>query len=288
MIKPDELPSRNYRWITFKRHFPVLTPSRIDRCPFPSRRNKTSRLGIFGSVARLDRRWRVKFPPCCRGLCACISKGFGVRTAARRSDLPAPEMIVPQLRVVGEYAFRVTAISHRARRRRGRGVCCSPGSRLRRRGARPCRAARSSGQAPYYCHWLAGASTSTREAVRSARTAVSRPTWGRHAGDDRRELREKPMASRVRSTATLFDDLSRPGASGTSCPPPYASFEAVVDFLCNRGRPARARDQQTLMPGGESPLFARCSAPPISQAGHRSCRLRRASTKEQHPLGARS
>jgi polyphosphate kinase len=269
LLKPDELPTKERDALDqhFKRDiFPVLTPIAIDPVhPFPHVRNKSINVGMifekrehasepsFGVVqvpTMLPRLIRVQLEGVRRAYVLLEDLIFRHR-----------EMIFPQPRVIGEYAFRVTRnFDIELDDDEGEDLLLTLQAELRRRERGHAVRLEVSGQAPAESiNWLCRElDLDPEEDV----YAVPGPLFlGDMSevmqGDDRRELRDEAYtpvyAPPLRDSDDLFETLRE---RDVLLHHPYESFEAVVDFLWQAAEdPQVLAIKQTLYrTGGESPL----------------------------------
>jgi polyphosphate kinase len=246
--------------------FPALTPIAIDPVhPFPHVRNKSINVGMIFEKRPLSHEpsfGLVQVPQ-------MIPRLIRVPLAGSRRAFVAIEelilrhtkLIFPQLRVTGQYAFRVTRnFDLQLDDEEGEDLLRSLQAELRRRERGNAVRLEVSGSAPQESlNWLCRALE-----IDPARDVymVDGPLFlgdmtVLSAGDDRRDLRDEAFVPQyvppLRDSDDFFETIA---ARDVLLHHPYESFEAVIDFLSQAAEDPRviAIKQTLYRTGGESPL----------------------------------
>ena len=246
--------------------FPVLTPIAIDPVhPFPHVRNKSINVGVI-----FDRRARsseptfglVQVPGMLPRLIRVPLEG------ARRAFVALEDLIFrhakglfPQMRVVGQYAFRVTRnFDIEIDEEEGEDLLIALQAELRRRERGHAVRLEVMGDAPEESiQWLC------RELdIEPSRDVYVLPgplflgdMTVMTSGDERRDLRDEAFTPQyvppLRDADDFFETLKE---RDVLLHHPYESFEAVIDFLSQAAEDPRvlAIKQTLYRTGGESPL----------------------------------
>ncbi len=269
LISPDELSAKEQAVLDehFVRNiYPVLTPIAIDPVhPFPHVRNKSINVGLmfekrlhstepsFGLVqvpTMLPRLIRVPLEGTRRAFVALEDLIF------RHT-----KMIYPQLKVIGQYAFRVTRnFDMELDEEEGEDLLLTLQAELRRRERGHAVRLEVSGAAPdESIQWLC------RELELNAESdvyCVAGPLFLGDmtvltSGDERRDLRDEAFSPQhvppLRDSEEYFETIAE---RDVLLHHPYESFEAVIDFLWQAAEDPRvlAIKQTLYRTGGESPL----------------------------------
>jgi polyphosphate kinase len=269
LVSPDELSPKEQAALDehFTRDiYPVLTPIAIDPVhPFPHVRNKSINVGVmfekrlhstepsFGLVqvpTMLPRLIRVPVDGTRRAFVALEDLIF------RHT-----KSIFPQLKVLGQYAFRVTRnFDIEVDDEEGEDLLNTLQAELRRRERGHAVRLEVSGEAPEESiQWL----------CRELELHPSRDVYTVNgplflgdmtvltAGDERRDLRDEPFTPQyvppLRDSEDFFETIKE---RDVLLHHPYESFEAVIDFLWQAAEDPRvlAIKQTLYRTGGESPL----------------------------------
>jgi polyphosphate kinase len=269
LVSPSELPPKEQAALDeyfAKEIYPALTPIAIDPVhPFPHVPNKSINVGMifekrahtqepsFGllQVPRmLPRLIRVPLPGARRAFVAIEDLIF------RHTKL-----LFPQLRVLGQYAFRVTRdFDLQVDDDEGEDLVRSLQAELRRRERGNAVRLEVSGNAPQdSLSWL----------CRMLSLDIKRDVYNvdgplflgdinvLSAGDERRDLRDEAFLPQyvppLRDSDDFFETIT---ARDVVLHHPYESFEAVIDFLSQAAEDPRvlAIKQTLYRTGGESPL----------------------------------
>jgi polyphosphate kinase len=269
LVKPEELAPKEQARLDelFARDiFPVLTPIAIDPVhPFPHVRNKGINVGVIFEkrLHTTDPTFGiVQVPTMLPRLIRVTHEG------ARRAFVPIEDLIVrntakifPQMRVIGQYTFRVTRnFDIEIDDEEAEDLLETLQAELRRRERGHAVRLEVSGDAPEASiHWLC------RELeVKATRDVypVDGPLFlgdmtDLTAGDERRDLRDEPFAPQYvppfRDSEDFFATIAE---RDVLLHHPYESFEAVIDFLWQAAEDPRvlAIKQTLYRTGGESPL----------------------------------
>ncbi|HEV8246811.1 MAG TPA: polyphosphate kinase 1 [Polyangiaceae bacterium] len=269
VLSPDALDAKEQARLEdyFERDiFPVLTPIAIDPVhPFPHVRNKGINVGlIFEKRAHTtDPAFGlVQVPPMLPRLIRVNKEGL------RRAYVLLEDLILrhtakifPQMRVMGQYAFRVTRnFDIEIDDEEAEDLLQTLQAELRRRERGHAVRLEVSGQAPdESLQWLC------RELDVDAKRDVYQiegPLFLGDmtvltAGDERRDLRDEPFAPQyvppLRDSEDFFATIQE---RDVLLHHPYESFEAVIDFLWQAAEDPRvlAIKQTLYRTGGESPL----------------------------------
>jgi polyphosphate kinase len=269
LVSPDELGPKDQAALDdhfWKEVFPVLTPIAIDPVhPFPHVRNKSINVGVifekrthssepmFGLVqvpTMLPRLIRVPVEGARRAF--VLLEDLIFRHA---------KLVFPQMRVIGQYAFRVTRnFDIEIDEEEGEDLLIALQAELRRRERGHAVRLEVMGDAPAESiQWLC------REFdVHPARDVYvqSGPLFLGDmtvltAGDERRDLRDEAFSPQyvppLRDADDFFETLKD---RDVLLHHPYESFEAVIDFLSQAAEDPRvlAIKQTLYRTGGESPL----------------------------------
>ncbi|MGC4089977.1 MAG: polyphosphate kinase 1 [Polyangiaceae bacterium] len=269
LVAPEELSPKEQATLDeyfVKNIYPVLTPIAIDPVhPFPHVRNKGINVGLmfekrlhstepsFGLVqvpTMLPRLIRVPLDGTRRAFVALEDLIF------RHT-----RMIYPQLKVIGQYAFRVTRnFDIELDEEEGEDLLLTLQAELRRRERGHAVRLEVTGNAPEESiQWLC------RELeLNSARDVylVDGPLYLGDmtvltSGDERRDLRDEAFSPQyvppLRDTDDFFESIAE---RDVLLHHPYESFEAVIDFLWQAAEDPRvlAIKQTLYRTGGESPL----------------------------------
>jgi len=269
LVSPDELSPKEQAALDqhFSRDiFPALTPIAIDPVhPFPHVRNKSINVGVifekrahtnepsFGVVqvpTMLPRLIRVPLEGTRRAFVALEDLIF------RHTKL-----IFPQLRVIGQYAFRVTRnFDIEIDDEEADDLLITLQAELRRRERGHAVRMEVSGDAPsesiaWLCREL---DIDTNNDVYNVKGPLFLGDMtDLVAGDERRDLRDEPFTPQyvppLRDSEDFFATIK---AGDVLLHHPYESFAAVVDFLSQAAEDPRVLSiKQTLYrTGGESPL----------------------------------
>jgi polyphosphate kinase len=269
LISPEELADADR--VALDEHFrqdifPVLTPIAIDPVhPFPHVRNKSINVGVifdkrehtaepsFGVVqvpTTLPRLIRVPLDGARRAFVALEDLIFRNK-----------EMIFPQMRVLGQYAFRVTRnFDIEIDDDEAEDLLISLQAELRRRERGHAVRIEVSGSAPddsitWLCRELD--LEAPRDVYRVDGPLYVGDMTGLVSHDERRDLRDEPFAPQyvppLRDADDFFETIRE---RDVLLHHPYESFEAVVDFLSQAAEdPHVLAIKQTLYrTGGESPM----------------------------------
>ncbi len=246
--------------------FPALTPIAIDPVhPFPHVRNKSINVGMI-----FEKRPHTNEPSF--GLVQVprmIPRLIRVpMTGTRRAFVAVEELILrhtklifPQLRVLGQYAFRVTRdFDLQVDDEEAEDLLRTLQAELRRRERGNAVRLEVSGSAP---------SESLKWLCRALQLDPSRDVYSvdgplflgdmtvLSAGDDRRDLRDEAFLPQyvppLRDADDFFETIA---GRDVLLHHPYESFEAVIDFLSQAAEDSRviAIKQTLYRTGGESPL----------------------------------
>jgi polyphosphate kinase len=249
-----------------KEIFPALTPIAIDPVhPFPHVRNKSINVGMifekrphthepsFGLVQvprMIPRLIRVPLEGSRRAF-----------VAIEELILRHTKLVFPQLRVIGQYAFRLTRnFDLQIDDEEGEDLLRSLQAELRRRERGHAVRLEVSGAAPQdSLNWLCRALE--LDPQRDVYTVDGPLFLGDitvlTAGDERRDLRDEAFTPQyvppLRDSEDFFETIA---ARDVLLHHPYESFEAVIDFLSQAAEDPRviAIKQTLYRTGGESPL----------------------------------
>jgi polyphosphate kinase len=249
-----------------KEIFPALTPIAIDPVhPFPHVRNKSINVGMifekrphthepsFGLVQvprMIPRLIRVPMEGSRRAF-----------VAIEELILRHTKLVFPQLRVIGQYAFRVTRnFDLQIDDEEGEDLLRSLQAELRRRERGHAVRLEVSGSVPQESlNWLCRALE--LDPARDVYTVDGPLFLGDmtvlNAGDERRDLRDEAFLPQyvppLRDADDFFETIA---ARDVLLHHPYESFEAVIDFLSQAAEDPRviAIKQTLYRTGGESPL----------------------------------
>jgi polyphosphate kinase len=269
LVAPSELDAKEQAVLDeyfTKEIFPALTPIAIDPVhPFPHVRNKSINVGLI-----FEKRPHTNDPSF--GLVQVprmIPRLIRVPLAGARRAFVAVEdlifrhnkLLFPQLRVLGQYAFRVTRdFDLQIDDDEGEDLLRSLQAELRRRErGNAVRLEVSGDPPPESLTWLCRAlGLDTKRDVYNVNgplflgdvTVLS-------AGDERRDLRDEAFLPQyvppLRDADDFFETIT---ARDLLLHHPYESFEAVIDFLSQAAEDPRvlAIKQTLYRTGGESPL----------------------------------
>jgi polyphosphate kinase len=269
LVSPSELDPKEQAALDeyfAKEIFPALTPIAIDPVhPFPHVRNKSINVGmIFEKRPHTQEPsfGLVQVPRMIPRLIRVPLEG------ARRAFVAIEELILrhtklvfPQLRVIGQYAFRVTRnFDLQIDDEEGEDLLRSLQAELRRRERGHAVRLEVSGSAPQdSLNWLCRALE-----LNPARDVyvVDGPLFlgdmtVLNAGDERRDLRDEAFLPQyvppLRDADDFFETIA---ARDVLLHHPYESFEAVIDFLSQAAEDPRviAIKQTLYRTGGESPM----------------------------------
>jgi polyphosphate kinase len=269
LLSPDELSPKEQAALDeyFVRNiYPVLTPIAIDPVhPFPHVRNKSINVGLmfekrlhstepsFGLVqvpTMLPRLIRVPLEGTRRAFVALEDLIF------RHT-----RMIYPQLKVIGQYAFRVTRnFDIEFDEEEGEDLLITLQAELRRRERGHAVRLEVSGNAPEESiQWLCRELEldSTRDVYLVDGPLFLGDMTVLTSGDERRDLRDEAFPPQyvppLRDSEDFFESIAE---RDVLLHHPYESFEAVIDFLWQAAEDPRvlAIKQTLYRTGGESPL----------------------------------
>ncbi|MFZ5895286.1 MAG: polyphosphate kinase 1 [Myxococcota bacterium] len=269
LVTPEELSPKEQAALDehfVKNIYPVLTPIAIDPVhPFPHVRNKSINVGLmfekrlhstepsFGLVqvpTMLPRLIRVPMEGTRRAFVALEDLIF------RHT-----RMIYPQLKVIGQYAFRVTRnFDIELDEEEGEDLLLTLQAELRRRERGHAVRLEVSGNAPEESiQWLCRELdlNSTRDVYLVDGPLFLGDMTVLTSGDERRDLRDEAFTPQyvppLRDTDDFFESISE---RDVLLHHPYESFEAVIDFLWQAAEDPRvlAIKQTLYRTGGESPL----------------------------------
>ncbi|HET9929104.1 MAG TPA: polyphosphate kinase 1 [Polyangiaceae bacterium] len=269
VVSPDELNQKEQAAIDehfVKNVYPVLTPIAIDPVhPFPHVRNKSINVGLM-----FEKRLHSTEPSF--GLVqvpTMLPRFIRVPVEGTRRAFVSLEdlifrhtrMIFPQLKVIGQYAFRVTRnFDIELDEEEGEDLLLTLQAELRRRERGNAVRIEVSGNAPEESiQWLC------RELDLNPKTdvyLVDGPLFLGDmtvltSGDERRDLRDEAFTPQyvppLRDTEDFFESIAE---RDVLLHHPYESFEAVIDFLWQAAEDPRvlAIKQTLYRTGGESPL----------------------------------
>ncbi|HVY31290.1 MAG TPA: polyphosphate kinase 1 [Polyangiaceae bacterium] len=269
LVSPSELEPKEQAALDeyfTKEIFPALTPIAIDPVhPFPHVRNKSINVGMifekrphthepsFGLVQvprMIPRLIRVPLEGSRRAF-----------VAIEELILRHTKLIFPQLRVIGQYAFRVTRnFDLQVDDEEAEDLLRSLQNELRRRERGNAVRLEVSGTAPQdSINWLCRALeiNPQRDVYNVDGPLFLGDMTVLSAGDERRDLRDEAFLPQyvppLRDSDDFFETIA---ARDVLLHHPYESFEAVIDFLSQAAEDPRviAIKQTLYRTGGESPL----------------------------------
>jgi polyphosphate kinase len=269
LVSPSELDPKEQAALDeyfTKEIFPALTPIAIDPVhPFPHVRNKSINVGMI-----FEKRPHTQEPSF--GLLQVprmIPRLIRVPLEGSRRAFVAVEELIfrhnkllfPQLRVLGQYAFRVTRdFDLQIDDDEGEDLVRSLQAELRRRERGNAVRLEVSGNAPQdSLNWLCRALgiDPKRDVYNVDGPLFLGDINVLHAGDERRDLRDEAFMPQyvppLRDSDDFFETIT---ARDVLLHHPYESFEAVIDFLSQAAEDPRvlAIKQTLYRTGGESPL----------------------------------
>ena len=269
LVSPSELEPKEQAALDeyfTKEIFPALTPIAIDPVhPFPHVRNKSINVGLIFEK-------RAHTPEPSFGLLQVprmIPRLIRVPLAGARRAFVATEdlifrhtkLLFPQLRVLGQYAFRVTRdFDLQVDDDEGEDLLRSLQAELRRRERGNAVRLEVSGDVPedslkWLCRMLN--LDAKRDVYKVDGPLFLGDMTVLSAGDERRDLRDDAFLPQyvppLRDSDDFFETIT---ARDVLLHHPYESFEAVIDFLSQAAEDPRvlAIKQTLYRTGGESPL----------------------------------
>ncbi|MDF3067359.1 MAG: polyphosphate kinase 1 [Polyangiaceae bacterium] len=246
--------------------YPALTPIAIDPVhPFPHVRNKSINVGMIFEKRPLSHEpsfGLVQVPRMIPRLIRVPLEGSRrAFVAIEELILRHTKLIFPQLRVTGQYAFRVTRnFDLQLDDEEGEDLLRSLQAELRRRERGNAVRLEVSGSAPQESlNWLCRALEidPTRDVYLVDGPLFLGDMTVLSSGDERRDLRDEAFVPQyvppLRDSDDFFETIA---ARDVLLHHPYESFEAVIDFLSQAAEDPRviAIKQTLYRTGGESPL----------------------------------
>ncbi len=246
--------------------YPALTPIAIDPVhPFPHVRNKSINVGMIFEKRPLTHEpsfGLVQVPRMIPRLIRVPLEGSRrAFVAIEELILRHTKLIFPQLRVIGQYAFRVTRnFDLQLDDEEGEDLLHSLQAGLRRRERGNAVRLEVSGTAPQESlNWLCRALEIDpgRDVYMVDGPLFLGDMTVLSSGDERRDLRDEAFVPQyvppLRDSDDFFETI---GARDVLLHHPYESFEAVIDFLSQAAEDPRviAIKQTLYRTGGESPL----------------------------------